>query len=90
MLLHANFIFLVPVTVPIYNKVEQYIMYKSRRIRPHRYVNYINVFDSSTCMSHNITVVSDGAFIRDLCFIRDHYTVFNNCAINTCTYALMA
>ena len=32
-------------------------------------------------MSHSITVFTEGSFIRDLCLIRDHYTVFNNCAI---------
>ena len=32
-------------------------------------------------MSHNITVVSESSFMRDLCLIRDDYTVFNNCAI---------
>ena len=32
-------------------------------------------------MSHNITVVSEGSFIYDLCLIRDDYTVLNNCAI---------
>ena len=36
-------------------------------------------FDS--CMSHSITVFSEGSFIRDLCLIRDNYTVFNNYAI---------
>ena len=40
----------------------------------HRYVNYINV-------SHSITVFPEGSFIRDLCLMRDDYTVFNNCAI---------
>ena len=43
----------------------------------HRYVNYINVLIR---LSHNITVLSEGPFIRDLCLIRDGYTVFNNCA----------
>ena len=32
-------------------------------------------------MSYNITVASEGAFIRDLCLIKDNYTVFNNCSI---------
>ena len=32
-------------------------------------------------MSHSITVFPEGSFIRDLCLIRDDYTVFNNCAI---------
>ena len=36
-------------------------------------------FDSY--MSHSITVFSEGSFIRDLCLMRDGYTVFNNCAI---------
>ena len=45
----------------------------------HRYVNYINVFIH--IMSHSITVFSEGSFIRDLCLMRDDYTVFNNCAI---------
>ena len=36
-------------------------------------------FDSY--MSHKITVVSEGSFIRNLYLIRDDYTVFNNCAI---------
>ena len=44
----------------------------------HRYVNYINVLIH---MSHNITLFSEGSFIRDLCLTRDDYTVFNNCAI---------
>ena len=43
----------------------------------HRYVNYINVL----IMSHSITVFPEGSFIRDLCLMRDGYTVFNNCAI---------
>ena len=38
-------------------------------------------FDSYTCMSHSITVFPKGSYIRDLCLIRDGYTVFNNCAI---------
>ena len=29
-------------------------------------------------MSHNITVISEGPFIRDLRLIGDEYTVFNN------------
>ena len=47
-------------------------------------------------MPHNVTVASECALIRDLCLIRDDYTVFNNCAItkeelvflinNLCTY----
>ena len=50
----------------------------------HRYVNYINVllhkcFDSY--MSHSNTLFPGSSFIRDLCLIRDDYTVFNNCAI---------
>ena len=36
-------------------------------------------FDSY--MSHSITVFPEGSFIRDLCLMRDDYTVFNNCAI---------
>ena len=32
-------------------------------------------------MSHSITVFPDGSFIRDLCLMRDDYSVFNNCAI---------
>ena len=44
-----------------------------------RYANYINVLIH--IMFHNITVFPEGSFIRDLCLIRDHYTVFNNCAI---------
>ena len=32
-------------------------------------------------MSHSITVFLDGSFIRNMCLIRDDYTVFNNCAI---------
>ena len=32
-------------------------------------------------MSHSIAVFPKGSFIRDLCLIRDDYTVFNNCAI---------
>ena len=32
-------------------------------------------------MSHSITVFPEGSFIRDLCLMRDDYTVFNNCAI---------
>ena len=33
-------------------------------------------------MSHSITVFPEGSFIRDLCLMRDDYTVFNNCTIN--------
>ena len=44
-----------------------------------RYVNYINV------LIHICLIIlqffSEGSFIRDLCLIRDDYTVFNNCAI---------
>ena len=32
-------------------------------------------------MSHSITAFLDGSFIRNMCLIRDDYTVFNNCAI---------
>ena len=32
-------------------------------------------------MSHSITVFPEGSLIRDLCLIKDYYTVFNNCAI---------
>ena len=32
-------------------------------------------------MSHSITISPEGSFIRDLCLMRDDYTVFNNCAI---------
>ena len=32
-------------------------------------------------MSHNITVFPEGSFIRDLCLMRDDYTVLNNCEI---------
>ena len=32
-------------------------------------------------LSHYITVVSDGLFIRDLCLFRDDYNVIDNCAI---------
>ena len=32
-------------------------------------------------MSHSIIGFPEGSFIRDLCLIRDDYTVFNNCAI---------
>ena len=32
-------------------------------------------------MSHKVTDVSEGSFIRDLCLIKYDYTVFNNCAI---------
>ena len=45
----------------------------------HCYVNYINVLIH--IMSHNITVASEGVFIRDVCRIRNDYTIFNNCAI---------
>ena len=58
-------------------------------------INYSNiiknhVWDSPLCklhkcldsyMSHSVTVFSEGSFIRDLCLIRNDYTVFNNCAI---------
>ena len=49
-----------------------------------------HVWDSPLCklpkcfdsyMSHSITVFPEGSFIRDLCLMRDDYTVFNNCAI---------
>ena len=36
-------------------------------------------FDSY--MSHSITAFPEDSFIRDLCLIRNDYTVFNNCAI---------
>ena len=32
-------------------------------------------------MSYRITVLSEGSFMRDLCLMRDYYTVFNNCVI---------
>ena len=32
-------------------------------------------------MSHSNTVFPEGSFIRDLCLMRDDYTVFNNCTI---------
>ena len=32
-------------------------------------------------MSHSITVFPEGSFIRDLCLMRDDYSVFNNCEI---------
>ena len=32
-------------------------------------------------MSHSITVFPEGSIIRDLCLMRDDYTVFNNSAI---------
>ena len=49
-----------------------------------------HVWDSLLCklhkcfdsyMSHSITVFPEGSFIRDLCLMRDDYTVFNNCTI---------
>ena len=49
-----------------------------------------HVWDSPLCklhkcfdsyMSHSITVFPEGSFIRDLCLMRDDYTVFNNCTI---------
>ena len=46
----------------------------------HCYVNYINVL-IHICLNHSITVFPEGSFIRDLCLMRDDYTVFNNCAI---------
>ena len=46
----------------------------------HRYVNYINVLIHIT-VSHSITVFPEGSFTRDLCLIRDDYSVINNCAI---------
>ena len=39
----------------------------------------LKCFDSY--MSHSITVFPEGSFIRDLCLMRDDYSVFNNCAI---------
>ena len=62
----------------------RYLSYKYK-IRNH-------VWDSPLCklhtcfdlyMSHNITVFLhvEGSLIRDLCLMRDDYTVFNNCAI---------
>ena len=39
----------------------------------------LKCFDSY--MSHSITVFPDGSFIRDLCLMRDDYSVFNNYAI---------
>ena len=61
----------------------------------YRYLSYNykignHVWDSPLCkllqcfdsyMSHSITVFPEGSFIRDLCLMRDDYTVFNNCAI---------
>ena len=61
----------------------------------YRYLSYkykigIHVWDSPLCklhkcfdsyMSHSITVFPEGSFIRDLCLMRDDYTVCNNCAI---------
>ena len=61
----------------------------------YRYLSYKykignHVWDSPLCklhkcfdsyMSHSITVFPEGYFIRDLCLMRDDYTVFNNCAI---------
>ena len=45
----------------------------------HCYVNYINV------LIHICLIVlqffPEDSFIRDLCLMRDDYTVFNNCAI---------
>ena len=45
----------------------------------HRYVNYLNV------LIHICLIVlqffPEGSFIRDLCLMRDNYTVFSNCAI---------
>ena len=46
----------------------------------HCYVNYINV-SIYIIMSHSITVFPEGSFIRDLCLMRNYYTVYNNCAI---------
>ena len=57
----------------------RYFSYKYK-IRNH-------IWDSSLCklntcfdsyMSHSITVFPEGSFIRDLCLMRDDYTVFNN------------
>ena len=39
----------------------------------------LKCFDSY--MSHSITVFPEGSFTRDLCLMRDDYSVFNNCAI---------
>ena len=61
----------------------------------YRYLSYKHkienhVWDSPLCklhkcldsyMSHSITVFPEGSFIRELCLIREDYTVFNNCAI---------
>ena len=61
----------------------------------YRYLSYKykignHVWDSPLCkllkcfdsyMSHSITVFPEGSLIRDLCLMRDDYTVFNNCAI---------
>ena len=32
-------------------------------------------------MSNSITVLAEGSFIRDLCLMRDDYSVFNNWTI---------
>ena len=32
-------------------------------------------------MPHSFTVFTEGSFIRDLCLMRDDYTVFNDYAI---------
>ena len=40
-------------------------------------------------MSHSIIIFLESSFIRDLCLIRDDYTVFDNCAITkkkSCTF----
>ena len=49
-----------------------------------------HVWDSPLCklqkcfdsyMFHSIAIFPEDSFIRDLCLMRDDYTVFNNCAI---------
>ena len=52
-------------------------MYEIHR-KLHKLRKLHKCFDSY--MSHNVTVFLEGSFIRDLCLIKDDYTVFNNCA----------
>ena len=61
----------------------------------YRYLSYKykignHVWDAPLCklhkcfnsyMSLSIAIFPEGSFIRDLCLIRDDYTVFGNCAI---------
>ena len=47
----------------------------------YRYINYINVLIHKILCLIVLQFFSEGSFIRDLCLMRDYYTVFHNYAI---------